>query len=212
MSGRRLPVYLVLDKSGSMTGTPIEATKMGLNLLVQELRSDRMALETAYLSVITFDSSAQQVCPLTDLASFQPPQFDAGGSTALGEALKLLMVCCDRELVKQTPTQKGDWKPLIFIMTDGQPTDSWENAADELKKKRWTVIAYAAGDSADENLLKRITETVVKSASCQPSDLKAFFKWVSASMKTASQSVQNVAVDAPPANLPPPPPGIQIVP
>ena len=212
MSGRRLPVYLVLDKSGSMTGTPIEAMKMGLNLLVTELRGNPMALETAYLSVITFDSSAQQVCPLTDLASFQPPQLDAGGSTALGEALKLLMQCCDRELVKQTADQKGDWKPLIFIMTDGQPTDSWEHNADELKKKRWTVVAYAAGDSADENMLKRITETVVKSATCGPDDLKKFFLWVTQSMKTASQSIQQVAADPTPANLPPPPPGIQIVP
>ena len=63
---RRLPVYLLLDCSGSMTGEPIEAVKQGMKALLMELRSDPQALETAYLSVITFASNAVQVCPLTE--------------------------------------------------------------------------------------------------------------------------------------------------
>ncbi|MGH8473151.1 MAG: VWA domain-containing protein, partial [Gammaproteobacteria bacterium] len=63
---RRLPVYLVLDTSGSMSGEPIEAVKNGVQILVSTLRQDPYALETAFLSVITFDSSAKQVVPLTD--------------------------------------------------------------------------------------------------------------------------------------------------
>ena len=54
---RRLPVYLVLDTSGSMAGDPIEATRMGMKLLITELRNDPMAMETTYLSVITFSST-----------------------------------------------------------------------------------------------------------------------------------------------------------
>ncbi|MBQ4310052.1 MAG: VWA domain-containing protein, partial [Oscillospiraceae bacterium] len=55
---RRLPVYLLLDTSGSMTGDPIEAVRQGVKALVSELRGDPQALETAYLSVITFASTA----------------------------------------------------------------------------------------------------------------------------------------------------------
>jgi uncharacterized protein YegL len=194
-----------------MAGDPIEATRTGVKLLVSELRSDPMAMETTYLSVITFSSTAQQVCPLTELAMFQEPTIDAGGSTALGDALEELLKCADRELTKQTGDKKGDYKPLVFLMTDGQPTDSWEAAANKVKNKHWNVIACAAGSGADEALLKRITEAVVKLNDCQPGTLKAFFMWVSASIKTTSQSVQQVAADAP-VNLPPPPPGIQIVP
>ena len=210
--GRRLPVYLVMDTSGSMSGEPIEAVRQGMKALVAELKGDPQALETAYLSVITFNSSAQQVAPLADLLSFQEPTIDAGGSTAFGEALRVLQQCVDREVAKTTATKKGDWKPLIFLMTDGQPTDSWEREADNVKQKRLgNVIACAAGAGADENLLKRVTETVVKLNNLQPDTLKAFFNWVSSSIKTTSQSVAQVAAGAP-TNLPPPPPQITIVP
>lgn len=64
---RRLPVYLLLDTSGSMYGEPIEAVKNGVQTLISTLRSDPYALETAYISIITFNSSAQQVTPLTGL-------------------------------------------------------------------------------------------------------------------------------------------------
>jgi uncharacterized protein YegL len=195
-----------------MSGEPIEATRQGVRALLADLRSDPQALETAYLSVITFNSSAQQICPLTELLSFQEPTLDATGSTALGEALKLLEKCLDHEVVKASPTQKGDWKPLVFLITDGQPTDSWEAAADRIKAKRMgNIIACAAGSGADSNLLKRITEIVVELNNLQPDTLRAFFKWVSSSIKTTSQNVaQQPAGSA--VNLPPPPPQIHIVP
>jgi len=210
--GRRLPVYLVLDTSGSMAGDPIEAVRQGMKALVAELKGDPQALETAFLSVITFNSSALQVAPLADLMSFKEPVVDAGGSTAMGEALRVLQQCIDREVAKTTPDKKGDWKPLIFLMTDGQPTDSWEAEADKLKQKRvGNIIACAAGSGANETLLKRITETVVKLNNLQPDTLKAFFKWVSSSIKTTSQSIAQVPAGQP-TNLPPPPPQVTIVP
>lgn len=208
---RRLPVYLLLDCSGSMSGEPIEAVRQGVSALINDLRDDPQAIETAYISIITFASSAQQVCPLTELMAFNIPDFQAGGTTAMGEALRLLKTCVENEVAKTTETQKGDWKPLIFIMTDGQPTDSWEQAADDIKKsKPGNIIACAAGSGADAQMLKRVTEIVVQLNTLQPKELQAFFKWVTASIKTTSASIS--ANNDAPVPLPPTPCDIVIVP
>ena len=95
---RRLPVYLLLDTSGSMTGDPIEAVKSGLQMLIASLRQDPYALETAYISVITFSSDAKQIVPLTELSQFQAPNIEAAGTTAMGESLALLADCVQREV------------------------------------------------------------------------------------------------------------------
>lgn len=137
---RRLPVYLLLDTSGSMYGEPIEAVKNGVQVLVSTLRSDPYALETAYLSIITFNSTAQQVTPLTELANFQAPNLEASGCTALGEALSLLATKVDQEVTKTTPEMKGDWKPLVFIMTDGMPTDNIQKGLEEFRKRKFGVV------------------------------------------------------------------------
>lgn len=210
---RRLPVYLLLDCSGSMYGEPIEAVKNGVKVLVSTLRQDPYALETAYLSIITFDSSAQQVSPLTELAAFQQPNIQASGCTALGEALALLSQKADQEVTKTTPEQKGDWKPLVFIMTDGEPTDDLNKGLAEFKKRKWgMVVACAAGSGANTDTLKKITECVVSLDTADSATIKAFFKWVSASVSSGSMKVEATGAEATTlSELPPPPPEVNIV-
>ncbi|MDR5736217.1 VWA domain-containing protein [Caballeronia sp. LZ025] len=209
---RRLPVYLLLDVSGSMSGEPIEALKNGVQILVSTLRQDPYALETAYLSVITFDSSARQAVPLTELSAFQTPNIAASGTTALGEALGLLATRVEAEVSKTSAEVKGDWKPLVFIMTDGVPTDDWARGLEKLRKVRTGVIvACAAGHGADTNVLKQITEVVVSLDTADSSTIKAFFKWVSASVSTGSQKVDQQKEVSGLGDLPPPPPEVNVV-
>lgn len=210
---RRLPVYLLLDCSGSMSGEPIEAVRQGVKMLLSELRGDPQALETAYLSVITFASSAQQISPLTELMLFKEPSINAGGATALGGALQVLMDCVKKEVRQSTDTQKGDWRPLVFILTDGSPTDVGEFArvVKELKTaKLGNIIACAAGAGADTSYLKQITESVLMMNSLSAGDMAKFFAWVSGSIKMSSKSVDAKPGEA--VELPPPPQGFVIVP
>lgn len=211
---RKLPVYLLLDTSGSMSGEPIESVKNGVQMLVSALRQDPYALETAYLSVITFDSQAKQVVPLTELSFFQTPDLKATGTTSLGEALKLACDRIDNEVAKTTMEVKGDWKPMIFIMTDGVPTDDWQSGLEQYKKQKIGVtVACAAGTRADTSILKQITEIVVQLDSVDSSSISAFFKWVSASISTGSQKVEsgNDIDLSKSSELPPPPPEINLV-
>lgn len=210
---RRLPVYLLLDTSGSMFGEPIEAVKNGVQMLLSTLRSDPYALETAYLSIITFDSKAEQIVPLTEISSFQLPSINASGCTALGEALSLLAQKVDEEVTKTTSEVKGDWRPLVFLMTDGQPTDNLERGLDNFRKRKFgMVVACAAGQGADTKTLQKITENVVQLDTADSATIKAFFKWVSASISTSSKSIDDTGTDSMTMNeLPPPPPEVNII-
>jgi len=211
---RRLPVYLLVDVSGSMHGEPIESVKNGLQMLVAALRKDPQALETAYLSVITFGSSAQQITPLTELSTFQLPEITAGGCTVLGEALKLVCKCRDNEVTKTTATTKGDWRPMVFILTDGVPTDDPTEGISEFRARKWGAsVCCAAGPGADKNLLDKITpECVVELATADQATLSAFFKWVTASIVSTSKSINESGTSSDSMDqLPPPPPEVQIV-
>jgi len=210
---RRLPVYLLLDTSGSMAGEPIEALRTGVQNLLAVLRQDPYALETAYLSVITFSNKATQVVPLTELSQFQPPQLNANGSTAMGAALSLLAERIEQEVIKTTAEIKGDWKPVVFLLTDGQPTDNLNSGLNDLKRvKVGTIVACAAGPGAETKSLQTITESVVRLDTADSNTIKSFFKWVSASISTSSQKVESGNKEvAGLADLPPPPPEVNIV-
>lgn len=210
---RRLPVYLLLDTSGSMHGEPIEAIKNGVQTLLSTLKQDPYALETAYISVITFDSSARQAVPLTDLLNFQMPKLSANGTTALGDALSLVTNCIANEVQKTTADTKGDWRPLVFLMTDGAPTDDWRKGLHHFKTARTgVVVACAAGHDVDTSILKEITEIVLQLDTADSSTIKAFFKWVSASISVGSQKVESskkevIGLE----DLPLPPPEVNVV-
>ena len=210
---RRLPVYLLVDTSGSMHGEAIEAVRNGLQVLVSALRQDPYALETAYLSVITFNSSAQQITPLTELMNFQVPDIQASGTTAMGEALTLLADCIKREVVQGSAEVKGDWKPVVFLLSDGAPTDSISKGIEALKSvKIGTSVACAAGASADSNTLKQITEIVVSLDTADANSIKAYFKWVSASISVSSQKIESGGKEVSGLDeLPPPPPELNVV-
>lgn len=210
---RRLPVYLMIDTSGSMSGEPIEAVKNGINVLLSTLKSDPYALETAFLSIITFDSSAKQVVPLTEINSVFEPNISASGCTALGEALSLVSNCINQEVKKGSEEKKGDWKPLVFLMTDGSPTDDIKKGLEEFKAlKTGIVVACAAGNNADTNTLKKITENVVSLSSTDSESIKAFFKWVSASVSAGSMKVEEGGKETNNLDeLPPPPEEINVV-
>ena len=209
---RRLPVYILLDTSGSMRGEPIHSVNVGLQSMLSALRQDPYALESVHLSVITFDLEAKVYLPLTPLDQVQIPDLDvpSAGATFMGAALELLAQEVGKHVQKSTDDVKGDWRPLLFLMTDGSPSDvyAYQQMLPTIKQLNFaTIVACAAGPKAKTESLLQLTSQVVVLDSMDSNSFASFFKWVSASVVAGSSSAG--VTDS--ISLPPPPAEIQLV-
>lgn len=194
---RRLPIYFLLDVSESMLGENLYRLEEGLQHIIGELRTDPHALETAWVSVIAFAGKAREVVPLTELPSVHLPQLPVGGGTSLGRALMFMMDQIDAKVRRSTAEQKGDWKPIVFLITDGKPTDDvapalerWKHYAD-----RVTLVAVSIGRNADLRVLNRLTEAdkVLTLSDVTAEGFGKFINWVTETVRSRSRSVGDPA-------------------
>ncbi|WP_367915213.1 VWA domain-containing protein [Leadbetterella sp. DM7] len=209
---RRLLAYFLLDTSGSMRGEPIQALNNGFNGLVNMLRTDPQAMDSLHISVITFDRDVQNIVPLTDLVSFQSVEIQCpdSGPTHTGQALEMVLNLVNQELIKGSTERKGDWKPLLFIFTDGKPSDlqKYRQFIPKVKALDFGIIVgCAAGPKAEVSFLQELTDNVVKLDTTDANTLTTFFKWVSSSIEMGSKSQGTGEV----MTLPPPPDELNII-
>lgn len=173
---RRLPVYLMIDCSGSMRGDRMKTARAGVDSILSALLSEPAAVRGVYLSVITFGNEAKTLTPLTPLWDFRTSDFSVsldGGGSLLGAAFELLekRICQD--------LQKDDWPPLVFILTDGRPSDTanYKRTARRVQageiREIWpqNIIACVVGSKADTQTLHELTENVLPLNSLTTSEI-----------------------------------------
>jgi len=194
-----------------MRGEPIESVKAGVQSLISGLRHDPTALECVYVSIISFDREAKVLCPLTSLEDFQTPEFDCprSGPTHLGAALACLCSQVDDEVVIGSEDRKGDWRPLLFIMTDGAPSDimMFDEWAKKARSKGFgTIVACAAGAKGREEPLRVVADHVVMLDTMDSVTFSQFFRFVSQAVSSGAQSMGTAELV-----LPPPPEEVHVV-
>ncbi len=209
---RRLPVYILIDTSGSMVGEPIQSVITGLQTMVATLRQDPYALDSVYQSIISYGKGAKSEMDLTELSKVILPNIDVPQSapTFMGAGLKLLRERMNEEVIHSTDDAKGDWMPLLFIMTDGKPSDlqDFNEEVQNIKKIKFgSIIGCAAGPKAKEEYLQQFCDQVVTLDTTDASVFQQFFKWVSASVSVGNKSI-GASDDI---QLPPPPEEINLV-
>lgn len=204
---RHLPVYLLIDTSDSMKGAPIEAVRQGLEQFQTETAGDEYARSIVHVGVITFGSEAKLVTEgLVPITSFQPPILEAAGATRLDLAFQELQASMDAHVVKPIKgAQKGDWKPCVFIFTDGLPTDSngtltnelWKPARDGVlnrvkgETKPSEVIAFGCGPNVVNENLKDISTGVAFRMGSSVASFVAVLRYVSMSLAASVASGAN---------------------
>ena len=203
-----------------MRGEPIEQVKYGLELLMKSLQRDPYAVETVWLSVITFALDAQLLFPLAEISGLKIPPLPepVTSPTNLGEALGFLMDRYALEVRPSPPEQKGDWRPILVLMTDGAPSDVglYKQNVERLKRDFpfARVVCCAAGPKAKVEPLRSLADEISALDTMDAASFSQFWSWVSTSVSYAAQNrvanSQNEEEDED-DELPPPPPEIRIL-
>jgi uncharacterized protein YegL len=184
----RCPCVLLLDTSGSMDGDPIRQLNAGLKQFQSEIGSDTLASRRVEIAIITFGPvQVQQDFVTAD--TFSAPTLTCTGTTPMGEAILEALDLI--KLRKQLYQANGVayYRPWIFLITDGAPTDSWQQAAAAVRaaEKAKSLAFFPVGvDGADFDVLKQISpRTPIKLKGLA---FRELFQWLSNSLSSVSQS------------------------
>jgi len=198
----RVPICLVLDTSGSMTGAPIEELNNGVKYFMEAIRKDDIASAAAEMALVTFGSTVQKVLDFGSIHRQAVPTLTAGGRTPMGAAVNLALDMLEARKQLYSASGVDYYQPWIVLMTDGMPTDDVEQAAARacqlINNRKLTIFPIGIGPDADMEFLKKF------SPKRPPLRLKglnfvAFFEWLSKSVSSTSQSMpgEKVTLESP---------------
>lgn len=185
----RCACVLLLDTSGSMSGESIAALNAGLQQFATEMREDRLAGKRVDVCVVTFGDRVDVVAEFGSAQDFYPQPLQAKGGTPMGEGIG---VGLDLLATRQTEYRANGivpYRPWIFLITDGAPTDSWARAATRIREgeARKSISFYAVGvDGADMDTLAQIS--VNEPVRLRGLAFTDMFRWLSSSLSAVSRS------------------------
>ncbi|QKV75295.1 VWA domain-containing protein [Amycolatopsis sp. Hca4] len=152
-----LPVYLVCDLSASMKGGGrVQALQDALTALRDSVWLNPVISDTCRIGVLGFAGSAWTVVPLCDVAALDElPALTTAGLTNYGSAFRLLRETIEGDVAQLAGDGFRVWRPIVFFVSDGEPTDTRELWRAELARLvdpgfpvRPEIVAFAVGEAA----------------------------------------------------------------
>jgi len=196
----RCPVILLLDTSGSMSGQPIQELNRGLAAFKADVLKDSQASLSVEVAMITFGPLVKLTQDFVTIDQFTPPILKANHFTPMGAAIEYALDFLENR--KQTYKDNGIlyYRPWVFLITDGEPNDSWQLAAQSMREaeaqRRLSFFAVGV-QGADMNILKQISPPERPPVTLNGLDFREMFVWLSASMKRVSSGKVGQAVALP---------------
>jgi uncharacterized protein YegL len=184
----RCACVLLLDTSGSMSGPAIDALNQGLQAFQLDIQEDPLAKRRVEIAIVTFGGSVLKIQDFIAAGSLVAPTLFAGGGTPMGEAIALGLQLVDNRKAEYKASGVLYYQPWIFLITDGEPTDAWESAAQMVQAKTSSkaLAFFAVGvEGANMQILSSITQRALKLDGLK---FKELFIWLSQSQKRVSGS------------------------
>ena len=186
----RCPVILLCDTSGSMSGAPIDALNAGLAAFKEDVYRDEMASLRVEVALVTF-GPVRLAQDFVTIDNFTPPKLKVEDRTPMGEAIEYALDLLEdrKETYKNNSIQY--YRPWIVLITDGAPTDIWQNAAQRVRQAevQRRLLFFGVGvQGADLNILRQITPPERPPLLLNGLDFRSMFQWLSTSMKRVSSS------------------------
>ena len=192
-SDERAPLVLVLDCSGSMQDdNKIQLLNDGLKALAADLKADPIAARCGRVLVMSFggDGNVETMGEWTDAMDFTPPELVAGGLTPLGGAMRCALDEVESQKSQMRAAGVSYKRPIIMLLSDGEPTDDWRQIAAECKSAeaahKVNIMAIGIGDKANRETLSSFSNK--GALSLRGLKFKELFIWLSRSIRAVSRA------------------------
>ncbi len=200
---RALPIFVLADTSGSMSGEKIDELNLALREMLISLNNIDDIRGKFQLSIISFGGyEANIIQPLKDINEVKLQELSAMGKTPMGSAFeKVFELIEDKEVISSRA-----YAPTIVLISDGLPTDcpeeiyktknylEWEPLHKLHEGKRTSKsqrLALCIGEDADIDMLKAFidNEKIPVIRAKDISGITKFFKWVTMSTVARMNSI-----------------------